>query len=54
MQVPEIRMQKSTIMACAVAVILFLLSGFGRDVLAAQNDMLHDTSMTANSLASGQ
>mgnify|MGYP000512816014 CR=1 FL=1 len=36
MQIPEIKMQKSTMIACAVAVILFLLWGFGHDVLAAE------------------
>jgi hypothetical protein len=28
-------MQKSTMIACAMALVLFVLSGFGRDVFAA-------------------
>jgi len=49
MQISEMKVQKSTLIACAIALVLFLLSGFGREAFAADKvTICHKGNKTAS------
>ena len=51
MQISIPKMQKSTMITCAIAVALFLVSGFGREAFAADKVTIPHTDAKGASLA---